>query len=224
MKNYPMKTAILLLLVTTFAEPVCAQGLLDSLKKGADKVGEVAKKGADAVGDAVESTSDLVRDEETPEATRAKLDTMASEVLVQLLSENAEAARAYEISAGYAVFDMRRVSVFPLSAGYGRGVAVSPEGGRTYMQMGTGGVGAAFGIGGFESQFVVMFETPVDFERFVKNGYDASADAGAMQGDERTTTEANFTDGRSFFVLSKTGWRINANASGTKYWKDEDLN
>ena len=37
--------------------------------------------------------------------------------------------------------------------------------------------------GGFESQFVVLFETPVDFERFVVDGYDASADAGAMQGE-----------------------------------------
>jgi hypothetical protein len=141
MKNGVMKTAILLLFAATWAVPASAQGFLDSLKKGADKVGEVAKKGGDAVGDAMESTGKLVRDEETPQATRAKLDTMANEVLAQLLSGNAEAARAHEISAGHAVFDMRRVSVFPLSAGYGRGVAVSPEGARTYMQMGTGGVG-----------------------------------------------------------------------------------
>ena len=120
---------------------------------------------------------------------------------------------------------MRRISIFPLSAGYGRGVAVSlTDNARKYMQMGTGGAGAAFGIGGFESQFVIMFETPVDFERFVENGYDASADAGLMEGDERSGTEVKFADGRSFFVLSKTGWRVNANASGTKYWQDEDLN
>ncbi len=119
---------------------------------------------------------------------------------------------------------MRRVTIFPLQGGYGRGVAVHPEGQRTYMQMGTGGVGAAFGIGGFESQFVIMFETPVDFERFITEGYDASADAGKMQGEERSTTEVQFTAGRSFFVLDKKGWRVNANASGTKYWQDADLN
>jgi len=184
-----------------------------------------SEKGVDAVGDSIESTTDLVRDEETPEATRAKLDRIADEVLARLLAETPDAARAFEVSAGYAAFDMRRISIFPLSAGYGRGVAVSiPEGARTYMQMGTGGAGAAFGIGGFASQFVIMFETPVDFERFVENGYDASADAGAMHGDDRTTTEVQFTEGRSFFVLSKTGWRVNANASGTRYWKDRDLN
>jgi len=220
-----MKKILLLVLLATSAGNANAQGLMDNLKEGASKVGEVAKKGVDAVGNAIESTSELVKDEETPEATRMKLDRMADEVTLRLVAENPEAARVFEVSAGYAAFDMRRVSIFPLSAGYGRGVAVSlTDNARTYMQMGTGGAGAAFGIGGFESQFVIMFETPVDFERFVQNGYDASADAGAMQGDERTTTEVKFTDGRSFFVLSKTGWRVNANASGTKYWQDEDLN
>lgn len=220
-----VKKILLLLLLTTSAGHAHAEGFLDNIKKGTSKVGDIAKKGVDAVGDAVDSTSALVTDEETPEATRAKLDSMANEVLARLVAENPEAARALEVSAGYAAFDMRRISIFPLSAGYGRGVAVSfPEGARTYMQMGTGGAGAAFGIGGFESQFVIMFETPADFGRFVENGYDASADAGTMQGDERTTTEVKFTDGRSFFVLSKTGWRVNANASGTKYWQDKDLN
>lgn len=220
-----MKKILLLVLLATSAGNANAQGLMDNLKEGASKVGEVAKKGVDAVGNAIESTSELVKDEETPEATRMKLDRMADEVTLRLVAENPEAARVFEVSAGYAAFDMRRVSIFPLSAGYGRGVAVSlTDNARTYMQMGTGGAGAAFGIGGFESQFVIMFETPIDFERFVENGYDASADAGAMQGDERTTTEVKFTDGRSFFVLSKTGWRVNANASGTKYWQDKDLN
>ena len=218
-----MKTTSFLLFVATLAAPVNAEGFLDKLKTGAGKVGDVAKKGVDAVGDTVESTTELVSDEETPEATRAKLDNMANDVLARLLAENPEAAQAYEINEGYAVFDMRRISVFPLSTGYGRGVAVA-DGARTYMQMGTGGVGAAFGIGGFESQFVILFETPADFERFVENGYDASADAGKMEGTERATTKVQFTDGRSFFVLSKKGWRVNANASGTKYWKDNDLN
>lgn len=220
-----MKKMLLLLLLATSAGNANAEGLLDNLKKGAGKVGEVTKKGVDVARNSIDSTSDLVKDEETPEATRTKLDRMEDEVLTRLIAENSEAAQALEVSAGIAAFDMRRISIFPLSAGYGRGVAVSrPEGSRTYMQMGTGGAGAAFGIGGFESQFVVMFETPVDFERFVENGYDASAEAGAMQGDERTTTEVKFTNGRLFFVLSKTGWRVNANASGTKYWQDKDLN
>ena len=231
MKSLFQKTAVLVCL----AVPVQAESFMDKVRKGtenaadaigkgADKVGDAVGKGADSVQNSIQSTNELLRDEGTPAQTRDKLDRMADDVLARLLAENTEARRAYAISAGIAVFDMPRVSVFPLSAGYGRGVAVSLTGDRTYMQMGTGGVGAAFGIGGFESQFVIMFETPVDFQRFVDNGYDASAAAGTMQGRERSGDSVQFTDGRSFFVLSKTGWRINANANGTKYWKDADLN
>jgi len=219
-----MKMAVVIAMMSALAAPVAAEGLLDSIKSGANKVGDGVKTGVNAVGDAVESTGDLVRNEETPEATRAKLDRMEADVMARLLAENAEAARVFDVAAGYAAFDTRQVTIFPLSGGFGRGVAVAPDGARTYMQMGTGGVGAAFGIGGFESQFVILFETPVDFERFVVSGYDASAEAGAMAGDERDASKVQFTDGRSFFVLSKTGWRVNANANGTKYWKDKKLN
>lgn len=217
-------TRAILIFALMLALPAQANTLMDTLKSGADAVVDTTKKGVGAVDRAITSTNDLVRDEDTPEATRAKLDTMEAEILARLLTENPEAAKAYGMSAGYAAFDMRRVTVFPLQGGYGRGVAVAPDGQRTYMQMGTGGVGAAFGIGGFESQFVIMFETPVDFTRFVQHGYEASADAGAMQGHDHTATEVQFTEGRSFFVLDKTGWRVNANANGTRYWQDADLN
>ena len=231
-----MRCILPTLVVTLLAAPLAAESMLDRLKQGAGKVGDAAgkgievigdgaEKGLDAVGDAVNSTNELVRNEETPEETRAKLDRMADTVLAQLLAENEQARETLQASSGYAVFDMRRVSVFPLAAGYGRGVAISMPGeARTYMQMGTGGVGAAFGIGGFESQFVIMFETPEDFDSFVTEGLDASADAGLMEGENRTATQIQFLDGRSFFVLDRKGWRVNANASGTKYWKDAALN
>ena len=220
-----MRIAVTLATLASLAIPANAEGLLDSVKEGASKVGDAVGKGIDAVGDSIDSTSELVQDEETPQQTRAKLDQMASNVMARLMAENEQAKSTMAESAGYAAFDMRQVTIFPLSGGYGRGVAVSTDGtSRTYMQMGTGGVGAAFGIGGFESQFVIMFETKADYQRFVDDGYDASADAGVMDGDEASKSEVRFTEGRSIFVLDKTGWRVNANATGTKYWPDEDLN
>lgn len=189
------------------------------------KIGSVVSKGLKAAGNTIESTAELMENEENPAETRAKLDRKEAEVLAGLLAENEEARALMDVSAGYAAFDMRKVTVFPLSGGYGRGVAVSPDdGARTYMQMGTGGVGAAFGIGGFASQFVIMFETPLDFDRFIENGYDASADAGVMEGESRTTQTVQFTNGTSIFVLDKKGWRVHANAGGTKYWPDAALN
>ncbi|WP_170759761.1 hypothetical protein [Ruegeria lacuscaerulensis] len=216
--------------------PVFAEGVLDKIKKGAENtadaigrgaesVGNTVEKGANAVDDTVSSTVNLLSNEATPEETRAKLDDMATEILDQLLIENPEAQSLYDVSAGYAVFDSRKVTVFPVSAGYGRGVAVSKDTGQhTYMNMGTGGVGAAIGIGGFETKFVILFETPSDLEKFIDQGYDATAETGAMYGDGSTGETVRFTDGRSFFVLGKKGWRVSAGASGTKFWKSPELN
>ncbi|TCL09381.1 hypothetical protein BXY66_1426 [Shimia isoporae] len=196
----------------------------EAIGEGAQAVGGAINKGAQAVGDSLESTGELLSNEETPEQTRARLDAMSDQILARLLAENADAAVLYEASAGFAAFDTRRVTVFPVSAGYGRGVAVAPNGDRTYMNMGTGGVGAALGIGGFETQFVILFETRADFDSFVVNGYDATAGLGSMSGDSRDDETVRFVNGRSFFLLDKRGWRVNANAEGTKYWRSPELN
>ncbi|GAB5436853.1 lipid-binding SYLF domain-containing protein [Falsiruegeria mediterranea] len=202
-----------------------AESAAETVGEGAQSVGSAVEQGAKVVGETVNSTTELVSNEDTPEATRARLDAMSEQILAQLLAENADARQLFDQSAGYAAFDSRKVTVFPVSAGYGRGVAVSgSNGARTYMNMGTGGVGAAFGIGGFVSKFVIMFETQADFDGFVTNGYDATAEAGTMQGQENSNETVRFIEGRSFFVLGKTGWRVNANASGTKYWPSPELN
>ncbi len=225
----PLRFAFVVFIAVMLSGTAHAQTALDkiggAIGKGAKVIGDTVSKGADAVGQSVDSTAELLRDEETPEQTRARLDAMETEILTRLLSENDKARSTFEKSAGYAAFDMRQVTIFPVSGGYGRGVAVSEDGTqRTYMEMGTGGVGAAFGIGGFASQFVIMFETPVDFDRFVTNGYDADADAGVMAGEDRANETVQFTEGRSIFVLDKSGWRVNANLRGTKYWRDANLN
>lgn len=231
-----MHRNFLLAIVLLMCGPASAEGVLDKIKKGAENtadaigrgaetVGDTIGKGADAVDETLDSTTNLVTNEATPEETRAKLDAIANEVLTQLLAENPDANALYDISAGYAVFDSRKVTVFPVSAGYGRGVAVSMDAGqRTYMNMGTGGVGAAVGIGGFVTKFVILFETEADLEKFIESGYDATAETGAMYGDESKGETVRFTDGRSFFVLGKKGWRVSAGASGTKFWKSPELN
>lgn len=213
------------LVACLLCSPAFGQGVLDKIKKGAENTANVLERGAESVGDTIDSTADLLSNEATPEETRAKLDVMAETVLSQLFEENPEAKTLYETSAGYAVFDSRKVTVFPVSAGYGRGVAVSNDTGQhTYMNMGSGGVGAAIGIGGFETKFVILFETPADLENFIAYGYDATAESGAMYGEERSGETLRFTDGRSFFVLGKKGWRVSAGASGTKFWKSPELN
>ncbi|PCH74923.1 MAG: hypothetical protein COC12_02690 [Rhodobacteraceae bacterium] len=213
-----------------------AQGLFKKLKdgasdvgtaigKGANSVGTAVEKGANAVGDSIDSTIDLASNEDTPAQTRAKLDAMVKETLTRFFAETPDALALFDASAGYAVFDTRKVSVFPVAAGFGRGVAVLKDGGaRTYMNMGTGGVGLSIGIGGFASQVVILFENDRIFENFVTNGYEATAEAGSVMGEDKTDETVRFVDGRSTFVLSKKGWRVNASVTGARFWLASELN
>ena len=206
-----------LLVVVMFPAAGHAQSLFEKVKKGASEA-------VDSVGTAVQSTADMVTDDESPEATRPRLDSMAESALSRLLEENPSAKTLYEQSAGYAVFDVRKLTI-KVAGGYGRGVAVDKTtNARTYMNMATGGLGRSFGFGGFESQLVILFENPDTIRSFIDTGYDATAEGGAMFGSDTTEMAARFTDGTAIFVLTKQGWKVAASATGTKYWKDGDLN
>ncbi len=220
--------AIALCCAGSFAQ---AQSLGDRLNQGLQKVGEGAAKvgeGAgkivDSVGESLDSTAELMSNDADPQDTRDRLDAMAAETLNRLFEEQPEARDLYDISAGHAVFDTRKVTLVGFTGGGGRGVAVSEDGARTYMNMGTAGVGAAFGIGGFESQVVMIFQDTQSFQTFVTVGFDATAEAGTMFGDDKESLEFRFEDGRAIFVLTKRGWRVSATAAGTKYWADQSLN
>lgn len=210
-----LAACVVVLSLTAFSAN--AQSLIDRFSEGMGKA-------AEAVDRSVRSTVDLVTDEATPEETRAELDAMAAATLDRLFADNPEAQTLFEESAGYAVFDSRRLSL-GISAGYGRGVAVNRlTETRDYMNMGTGGFGVSIGFGGYEQQMVALFETEPLFEDFVRNGYDATAETGAMFGDVDTDQRVRFVDGRTVFVLTKKGWKLAASVAGTKYWRDADLN
>lgn len=163
----------------------------------------------------MDSAVDAMNNEATPEGTKAKLDAMEAETMRRLYNEQPEAQRLFETSEGHAVFDTREITLLGFTGGAGRGVAVPGSGERTYVNMGTAGVGLAFDVGGFESQVIMMFEETAGFENFVANGHDATAEAGTMFGDEKEGAELRFVDGRAMFVLTPRGWRIAASAAGT---------
>lgn len=220
-------TQILALLAVagTSAGGISAQGLLGKLKDGAGKAVGAVEGVADNLGETIDSTVGLAATGKSPEETRAMIDTMAEGSLQRLFAAQADAKALFDSSVGYAVFDTRKIGALAVSAGLGRGVAVSQaDAGRTYMSMGTGGLGLSLGIGGFESQIVILFETHEGFQSFTTDGYDASAQAGSMFGDETTGETVQFVNGRSIFVLGKKGWKISATAAGTKYWVEPKLN
>jgi hypothetical protein len=92
------------------------------------------------------------------------------------------------------------------------------------MNMGTAGVSMQFGLGGFETQQVILFESEWDFETFLAGGFDARAEAGAMVGRDNGSLGLNFVNGRAVFALTGEGWKVSATAMGTKFWADRVLN
>lgn len=201
-----------------------AEAIGDATESAVDKTGELAGKATDAVNDTVESTKKSLRDEETPQATRAKLDVMAEQTLERLFAEQPESRALYDQSSGYAIFDAREAS-FYVVAGYGRGVAVNLKSdSRVYMKMATAGAGLSFGIGGWESQMVILFENDADFNEFIEQGLDATAEAGTMAGEDKEQLSYRFNEGKSVFILTKKGWKVGAKLTGSRYWPDEDLN
>ncbi len=218
---------------------VNAEISFDSLKEGAAKAanavgettesavnaaGEVAGKATGAVKGSVDSATEGLTDEATPEATRAKLDGMAETTLERLFAEEPGSRALFDQSAGYAVFDKREAS-FYVVAGYGRGVAVDAmTGARVYMKMATTGAGFSFGLGGFASQLVILFEDSAGLQEFVAQGLDASAEVGAMAGEEKEQLGLRFDDGKAVFVLTGKGWKVGAKLTGSRYWPDDELN
>ncbi len=201
-----------------------AKAVGDATKGALDATGEAAGKASDAVSGTVESTQQSLGDEATPGETRAKLDAMAEATLARLFAEEPGSRDLFDRSAGYAVFDKREAS-FYVVAGYGRGVAVDAKTGeRVYMKMATTGAGMGFGLGGFASQLVILFENSAVFENFVVNGLDAGAQVGAMAGEEKDRLALGFDEGKAVFVLTGKGWKVSAKLTGSRYWPDETLN
>lgn len=205
-----------------------AESLFDKISEGAgsaaEKTGNLVNKAVDKVDETVESTKESLSDEATPEATRTKLDAMAARTLKRLFDEQPNSRALFDQSSGYAIFDAREAS-FYVVAGYGRGVAVNRKSdSRVYMKMATAGAGLSFGIGGWESQLVILFENQTDFNTFVEQGLDATAEAGTMVGEEKEQLGYRFNNGKSVFLLTKKGWKVSAKLTGSRYWPDDELN
>jgi lipid-binding SYLF domain-containing protein len=128
----------------------------------------------------------------------------------------------YDRSFGWAVFDNLKIAV-GFSGGGGNGVAVAKGGTqRTYMKMGTVGVG--FGLGGKKYQVVFLFQDEQTFSNFVDKGWQADASAGAVAGTAGAEAQTGFVNGIAIFVLTDKGLMASADIAGTKYWKNKKLN
>ncbi len=153
---------------------------------------------------------------------RAAIDSMATQTVKRLLAESERARELADHAVAYAVFDAFEAA-FILSGGGGVGVAVDDRTGeRTYMKMGTGGIG--LGVGGHSFQLVFLFDSTDAFRRFVSKGWQADTAANLAAGTAGKNTASTFHQGVAVFQLTTKGLIAQANISGTKYWKARKLN
>ena len=156
------------------------------------------------------------------ESKRMKLDETAEEALQALFAEHPKAKDLYDKSYGWAVFDNLKLA-FGISGGGGNGVAKAKETGqKTYMKMGTGGIG--FGLGANKYQVIFLFQDPKTFDNFVNKGWQADAGATASASKSAADAKTNFVNGLAIYQMTEKGLMANADIAGTKYWKNDKLN
>ena len=156
------------------------------------------------------------------ESKRMKISETADDALKALFAENAKAKELFDGSHGWAVFDNLKLA-FGFSGGGGDGVAVEKATDkRTYMKMGTVGVG--FGLGANKYQVVFFFQDSQTFNNFVNKGWQADAGATASGGTNAAEVKTGFVNGIAIYQMTEKGLMANADIAGTKYWQNDKLN
>ena len=156
------------------------------------------------------------------ESKRMKLDETAESALNALFAEKPKAKELYDSAYGWAVFDNLKLA-FGISGGGGNGVAsVKETNQKTYMKMGTAGVG--LGLGANKYQVIFLFQDSQTYDNFVNKGWQADAGATASAGTNAAEVKTDFVNGMAIFQMTEKGLMANADIAGTKYWKNDKLN
>ena len=163
----------------------------------------------------------------SPEADREKIRNQSQQVLAKLYEVQPSAKKAIANSSGYATFSKWGLTLGPVGAGIGRGLAVAkPSGAETFMRYVEGSAGAGFGAKKYALIFV--FENEKARLNFVNNGWEAGAQttlavkppgAGlAFDG------AASVSPGVWVYQVTDKGLAAEIGVKGTKYYKDNTLN
>ena len=156
------------------------------------------------------------------QAKQAKIGETAQGSLDEVFKGKMAAKELYNNSYGWAAFDNLKIA-WGFSGGGGNGVAVNKKSGaRTYMKVGTVGVG--FGLGAQKYQVVFLFQDEKTFRNFVDKGWQADATAQATAGTAGVGGQTGFVNGVAIYQITDKGLMASADIAGTKYWKNNKLN
>lgn len=217
MKNLKTLIVCVLLSITAFAS-FSQAGPEEAVGYVGKTVGDTVK----AVGKGVSGAADRIAGDVDVAEARKEINKKADASLARLFKIDSRAKALYDISYGYAVFDNSKSS-FLITVGHGSGVAVSKAGrDRTYMRMLSGGANLGAGVQFYQNIF--LFENKKSFDDFVNLGWEAGTAANANFGRNSLDAQVRFVNGMALFQLAETGINLSVDVTGTKYWKDGDLN
>lgn len=158
---------------------------------------------------------------------QAEYRTMADTALQRLYRAQPGAQAAVRAAAGYAVFSDTGVKILLAGSGKGHGIAVNASSRKeTFMKMLELQAGLGFGVKKFTVIFI--FDTDKAFNSFVESGWEfggqstAAAKTGSKGGS--MAGAASVSDGVWMYQLTDKGLALEITVTGSKYYKDDDLN
>jgi lipid-binding SYLF domain-containing protein len=158
---------------------------------------------------------------------RNEVREMARDALAALYEVSPGARYAVDHSAGYAVFSTFGIKIFFAGGTTGKGIVVNNRTHRdTFMKMLQ--VQAGLGLGIKKDRLIFVFETQQALRSFVNQGWEfgGQASASAMVADQGGTFAGavSVMPGVYLYQLTETGLSASLTISGTKIFKDDDLN
>ena len=158
---------------------------------------------------------------------RYRVREVGQDALSTLYEIQPAARHAIEHSAGYGVFSTFGIKIFFAGGGTGKGFVHNNRTKRyTYMRMVQ--VQGGLGFGASKDRIIWVFETQKALTDFVNLGWDfgAKAQVAAMVQDTggMFSGAVSVAPGVYVYRLTETGLAAELTVSGTKYFKDSDLN
>ena len=161
------------------------------------------------------------------EKKQKQVRNMAQDTLQRLYKAEPKAKVSVKHASGYAVFSDVGVKILFAGSGDGKGIAVNNRSKQeTFMKMLELQAGLGMGVEKFRVVFV--FDNEKAFNSFVSSGWEFGdqATAAAKAGDKggAMSGAVSVADGVWMYQLTDNGLAVELSATGTKYYKDDDLN
>jgi lipid-binding SYLF domain-containing protein len=181
----------------------------------------------DPLKDVQEALPEGVPNEGKVIQARQQVREMAQDALASLYEIAPGTRRVIERAAGYGVFSTFGVKLFFAGGTTGKGIVVNQRTSRqTFMQMVQVQGGLGFGVN--QNRLIFVFTTERALRNFIDQGWEfgGQANLSAMAGGQGAmfSGAAAVAPGVYLYQLTDTGLAATITVSGTKYFKDANLN